>query len=89
MKTNQDQVEQEEVIEVVEPIVKNEDFNDHQVPSNSPPSSLLQSPLEAYTARLTSDADYARYYILTFLASEIASAPLVTSQIFFHRLTNI
>ena len=84
MKTNQDQVEQEEVIEVVEPIVKNEDFNDHQVPSNSPPSSLLQSPLEAYTARLTSDADYARYYILTFLASEIASAPLVTSQIFFH-----
>ena len=42
MKTNQDQVEPEEVIEVVEPIVKNEDFNDHQVPSNSPPSSLLQ-----------------------------------------------
>ena len=77
MKTNQDQVEQEEVIEVVEPIVKNEDFNDHQVPSNSPPSSLLQSPLEAYTARLTSDADYARYYILTFLAAEIASAALV------------
>jgi len=61
MKTDRDQVEQEEVIEVVEPIVKSEDFNDHQVPSNSPPSSLLQSPLEAYTARLTSDADYARY----------------------------
>ena len=61
MKTDRDhQVEQEEVIEVVEPIVKTEDFNDHQVPSNSPTSSLLHSPLEAYTARLTSDADYAR-----------------------------
>ena len=58
MKT--DSEEPEEVTDVVEPIVKREDFNDHQVPSNSPPSSLIQSPLEAYTARLTSDADYAR-----------------------------
>jgi hypothetical protein len=61
MKTfHQREKEQEEVIEVVEPIIKNEDFNDHLVPCNSPPSSLIQSPLEAYTARLTSDADYAR-----------------------------
>ena len=62
MKTfHEREKEQEEVIEVVEPIVKSEDFNnDHLVPCNSPPSSLIQSPLEAYTARLTSDADYAR-----------------------------
>jgi len=63
MKTfHEREKEQEEVIEVVEPIVKSEDFNnDHLVPCNSPPSSLIHSPLEAYTARLTSDADYARY----------------------------
>ncbi len=44
----------EDQIELVE-----ESDQDHQVPP-SPPSSLLSSPLEAYTARLTSDADYAR-----------------------------
>lgn len=52
----------EEVIDVVE-----HDEHDHQVPENRtppPPESsppTLHSPLlEAYNARLTSDADYAR-----------------------------
>lgn len=57
MKTDR---EQEEVIEVVEPESGTPGANDHQVPS-SPTSSLLNSPpLEAYTARLGSDADYER-----------------------------
>lgn len=63
MKPAVDEQEEEEVIEVV----KNEKDNDHRVPSNtpppltSPPSSLPTSPLEAYTARLRSEADYERY----------------------------
>ena len=71
MKPVVDEQDEEEVIEVV----KNEHDehenehkmnDDHRVPSNSPgppastSSSLPTSPLEAYTARLRSEADYER-----------------------------